>query len=80
MDSPRENHKEFMKSSKLISKSQQRFRSQKCNLFIEGTNKIILSANHDKKIQSIDVIETLAYGTRKDLLCRKEEVTCNNII
>ena len=50
MDSLRENQKEFMKSSNLILKSQQRFRSEKYNLFIEEINKITLSANHDKNL------------------------------
>ena len=50
MDSLRENQKEFMKSSKLIPKSQQRFRSEKYNLFIEEINKITLSGNHDKNL------------------------------
>ena len=50
MDSLRENQKEFMKSSKLIPKSQQRFRSEKYNLFIEEISKITLSDNHDKNL------------------------------
>ena len=44
------NQKEFMKSSNLILKSQQRFRSEKYNLFIEEINKITLNANHDKNL------------------------------
>ena len=31
-------------------------------------------------MQSIDSIETYGYGTRKDLVKRKEEIKCNNII
>ena len=31
-------------------------------------------------MQSIDSIETYAYGTRKDLLSEKEEIKWNNII
>ena len=31
-------------------------------------------------MQSIDSIETYAYGTSKDLLSGKEEIKCNNII
>ena len=29
---------------------------------------------------SIDLIETCAYGTSKNLLCKKEEMKCKNII
>ena len=39
-----------MKSTKLILKSQQRFRSEKYNLFIEEISKITLSDNHDKNL------------------------------
>ena len=31
-------------------------------------------------MQSIDSIETYAYGTREDLESEKEEIKCNNII
>ena len=31
-------------------------------------------------MQSVDFIETYAYGTSKDLVSEKEEVKCNNII
>ena len=49
-----------MKNNKLILKSQQRFRSQKHNVFTEEVNKITLSANDHKRIQSIDSVETYA--------------------
>ena len=31
-------------------------------------------------MQSIDLIETYAYGTSKYLVSKKEEIKCNNII
>ena len=31
-------------------------------------------------MQLIDLIETYVYGTRKDLVSRKEDIKCNNII
>ena len=61
-------------------KSQQRFRSKKRNVFTEEVNNIALCANYDKRIQSIDSIETYEYGTTKDLVCKKKEITCNKII
>ena len=60
-----------MKNDKLISKSQQRLRSKKHNVFTEEFNKIALSANNDNKTQSIDSIKTYVYGTRKDILYKK---------
>ena len=64
----------------ITLKPQQRCRSEKHNVFTDKVNKIALNAQDDKKIQSIDSIETYPYGTRKDLVCRKEEINCNNII
>ena len=40
--------------------------------FTEVINKIALNSNDDKRIQSIDSIETYRYGTSKDLICKKE--------
>ena len=39
-----------------------------------------LSASDDRRIQSINSIETCTYGTNKDLVCKKEEIKRNNII
>ena len=49
-------------------------------MFTEEASKIALSANNDKRIQSIDSKETYLYETGKDLVCKKEEIKCNNII
>ena len=46
--------KEFIKKKKTNIKSQQRFRSEKRNVLTEKVNKIVLSANEDKRIQQID--------------------------
>ena len=40
--------------------------------------KIALSSNDDKRLQSIDSIETYTYGTRKYLVRKKEEIKCYN--
>ena len=31
-------------------------------------------------MQSVDSIETYVYGRNKDLVCKREEIQCNNII
>ena len=48
--------------------------------FTDEVNKVTLSAADDKRIQSIDSIETYAYGTNKGLICKNEEIKCGNII
>ena len=68
---------DFYIKSKSILKIQPRFKNEKRNVFTDEINK--KSSNDDKRMQSIDSIETYAYGTSKDLVSDKEEVKCNNI-
>ena len=75
-----EDHKESIKNNKLILRTLQRFRSEKLNVFTTETNKTVLRSNDDKRIQSIDSVETYAFGTSKDIVCQKEELKCNIII
>ena len=49
MDSFRQNHKEFIRNNKSISKLLQIFRNEKYNVFTEKVDKIALSANDDKR-------------------------------
>ena len=48
--------------------------------FTEEINKIALSLNDDKIIQSIDFVDTYAYRTRKDLIRKKDEIKSTDII
>ena len=57
---------EFISNNKLILKSQERFRSEK------QVNKVELSANDGKRIQSIDSIETYIYETNKEMTHRNK--------
>ena len=68
-----------MKNDKLILKAQ-RFKTEKDNVFTEEVKKIALHRNDDKRIQSIDSVETYAYETWKDLISKREETNCNNVI
>ena len=57
--------------------------NQNCVLwfyFTEEIDKIVLSLNDHKLMQSIDLMEAYAYGMSKDLLSEKEVIKCNNII
>ena len=63
-----------------ILKTQQRFKSEKHHIFTEEINKIDLSPNDDKRMQSIDSIETCTYGMDKVLVSEKEEIKYKNII
>ena len=48
--------------------------------FTNKVNKIVWSWNDDKIMQSIDSIETYAYGINKDVVRKKKEIKCNNVI
>ena len=65
--------KKFIENNKLILKRQQIFKSERHNDFTAEINEIALSSNDDKIMQSIDLIERYAYGTRKDLVGEKED-------
>ena len=81
LDSPKKLIKNnILLKKNAILKTQQRFKSERHNVFTEEINKIVLSSDDDKRIQSIDSIETYAYWTSKDLACKKKELKCNNII
>ena len=41
---------------------------------------ITLSSNDNKIMQSINSTETYTHRTSKDLVCKKEEIKCNNKI
>ena len=59
------NYKESLFSDKVILKSQQRFRSDHHEVYTEEVNKIALSSNDDKRIQTSDKITTYPYGMWK---------------
>ena len=50
------------------------------NFLTKKNYKIVLISNNDNRLQSIDSIETYAYGTSKNLVSEKEEIKCNDII
>ena len=59
---------------------QQRFKSGRHSAFTEEINKIALNSNDDKRMWSIYSIERYAYRMNKNLVRKKEEIKCNNII
>ena len=54
-------------NNKLLLKSQQRFNSERHNVFTEEINKIALSSNEDKSVKSINSIETFFSLKKKRL-------------
>ena len=58
-----QNFKDCWSNNKNVYRSQQRFKSYNHNVYTEEVNKIALSANDDKRIQTFDRIATYPYGT-----------------
>ena len=61
-----------MFNNKIILKSQQRFKSDYHNVYTEKINKIALSSNDDKRLQTFDKITTYPYGTNAFKVCESE--------
>ena len=57
---------------KSLIKLQQRFRSDHHKVYTEEVNKISLSSNDDKRIQTFDKITTYPYGTNTVMVCESE--------
>ena len=73
-ESIKKNQKEFIKNNKSILKIQQKFKSEKHSVFTGEIEKIALSSNDNKRMQSIDLIETYAYETSKNVVSDEEEI------
>ena len=72
--------KKYMDSlfnSEIIIRSQQIFKSNHHNVCTEEVNKIVLSSNHDKRIQTFDKITTFPYGTNIFKICENEMLLKN---
>ena len=57
-----ENYKDCLFNDKIILKSQQRFKSDHHRVYTEDVNKIALSSDDDKRLQTFDGIETYPHG------------------
>ena len=66
------NYKDCLFNDKIILKSQQRFKSDRHKVYTEEINKIALSSNDDKRLQTYDKITTYPYGTNAFKVCESE--------
>ena len=58
-----ENYKDLLFNDKTILKSQLRFKSNHHDVYTEEVNKIALSSNDNKRLQTFDSVTTYPYGT-----------------
>ena len=72
--------KKELLENRIIFTTQHRFKCERHIVFTEQISKIALSSNDDKRIQSVDLVQTYPHRTRKDLICKKEKVKPISII
>ena len=70
-----ENYENCLWNDKIILKTQQAFRSDHQNACTIEINKIELSSNDDKRLQTFDKIITYPYGTNAFKVCESEVMT-----
>ena len=71
------NYMDCLFNNEVIIESQQRFRSDRHKVYTEEVNKIALSSNDDKRLQTIDKVTTFPYGTNVFKLCQSEMLSKN---
>ena len=73
-------YKDCLLNNKIILKSQQRFKSDAYNVYTQEVNKIALSSNDDKRLQTFDRITSYPYGTSPGKVCKTELLSKVNIL
>ena len=56
-------YKDWLLNNEMVLKSQQRFKSERHEVYTEEINKIALSSNDDKRLQTFDRITSYPYET-----------------
>ena len=65
-------YKDCLFNDITLLKSQLRFRSDQHNVYTEEVNKIALSSNDDKRIQTYEKVTTYPYETNTFMVCENE--------
>ena len=66
------NYLDSLFKNKVLYRSQQRFISDHHKVYTEEVNKIALSSNDDKRIQTFDKVATYPYGINVFKVCENE--------
>ena len=65
-------YKDCVLNNEIILRSQQRFKSDKHDVYTEEVSKIALSSNDDKRLQTSDRITSYPYGTSARKVCKTQ--------
>ena len=69
------NYKDCLLNNEVTSKSQQRFKSERHNVYTEEINKIALSSMDDKRLQTYDRVASYPYGASVGKVCKTETLS-----
>ena len=72
-------YKDCLLNNEIVLKSQERFKSERHDVYTEEINKIALSSNDDKRLQTYDRITSYHYGTSAGKVCKTELLSKVNI-
>ena len=72
-------YKDCLLNNQILLKSQQRFKSEKHDVYTEEVNKIALGSNDDKRLQTFDRITSYPYGISAGKVCKTELLSKVNI-
>ena len=72
-------YKDCLSNNEIVLKSQQRFKSERHDIYTEEINKIALSNNDDKRLQTFDITTSYPYGTCAGKVCKTELLNKLNI-
>ena len=67
-----ENYRDCLSNHKIILKSQQRFKNDHHKVYTEEVNKIALSSDDDKRLQTVDRVTTYPHGTNAFKVCESK--------
>ena len=74
-----ENYIDSLFNDKTVLKLQQRFKSDHHKVYTEDVNKIALSSDDDKRLQTFDKVETYPYGTNAFKVCESKMMAVKHL-
>ena len=74
-----ENYTDCLFNNKIILKLQQRLKNNHHKVYTEDVNKIALSSDDDKRLQTFDKVETYPYGTNAFKVCESKMMAVKHL-
>ena len=65
-------YKDCLLNNEIVLKSQQRFKSERHDVYTEEINQVALSSNDDKRLKTFDRITSYPYGTSAGKIYKAE--------